>query len=130
MHLKTNIFQNVDYSATLRNGKVTTVGETWLKLMAGTLYPVTVKKAAPVVATVAPGKQLFNVMMEFYKMGLHVVTEKRGRMKFMIAVELNKEVFPVNYSKKMNRVVIFDKANNRSLTLEQFKTIATEPQLN
>lgn len=130
---KTNIFQRVDYAASKRNGRITTVGETWLALMNLATIKPEKKYKAPVEAKKEPipaGKQLFLVMMQFYKMGLHVVTETVGNKKFMKAVELNKKTFPVSYSKKMNRVVIWDDANKKSLTLEQFIAMVGKPKAN
>ena len=125
MRNKATPFQRVDYNTSLRAGRIVTYGEQSLALhQAAQSTKQIAKKVTPLpVIPLSKGKELFNAMISFYKMGLRVQTKMVGTKKFIEAVIFNNETFPVSFSKKMNRVVVWDNSNKKSLTLDQFKAM-------
>lgn len=130
MKKETSSFIRVDYATSLRLGKIVTYGEQKAYLIREAIKASeeiksgAQKVAQPIIATVSPGRQLFNAMKELFTYPtVNVKSEQVGKLRFIKAVEYCQETFPVSFSKKMNRVVVWDKANNKSLTLDQFKAM-------
>ncbi len=128
--------QKIDYRTSVRIGRFITFGEQQAFIYKALLHPA--KKALPVktptvqqVEPINKGKALFNAMKLFFDLKIHVDYEQVDNKRYIKAVVWDNEKFPVNFSKTMNRVVIFDAANKKSLTVEQFvamtgKTLKTK----
>lgn len=133
--MKTNPFQRVDWSASKRAGRIVTYGETHRQLMQLALGVSANRKkttgalsaAQPVKEVKPSGNQLFDAMMLFYRLGIHVNHNIVGQKKYMVSVEHNKETFLVNFSKTKNCVVVYDRANKKALTVEQFIAFTGKP---
>jgi hypothetical protein len=130
MSKKTSVSGRVDYATSVRLGRIVTYDEQKSYLLsvakrAGEDFKSGAQKAAqPIIATISPGKQLFNAMKELFTYPtVNVKSEQVGKLRFIKAVEYCQETFPVSFSKKMNRVVVWDNSNKKSLTLDQFKAM-------